>query len=121
MVLWALKNTLGGEIFVPKIPSYKLIDVAKAICNDAEIKITGIRPGEKMHEELITVTDGINTIDLGEYYVITPSLNEYIKKCQGKSIPFKRLDQNFSYKSNTNENFLNKEEISNLIKNYLHE
>ena len=121
MVLWALKNTLGGEIFVPKIPSYKLIDVAKAICNDAEIKITGIRPGEKMHEELITVTDGINTIDLGEYYAITPSLNEYIKKCQGKSIPFKRLDQNFSYKSNTNENFLNKEEISNLIKNYLHE
>ena len=119
MVLWALDNTLGGEIFVPKIPSYRLIDVAHAISPESEIRITGIRPGEKMHEELITITDGINTIDRGEYYVITPSINEYIEKCHQREIIFNKLDSNFSYKSNTNTHFLNKNELSNLIKNYI--
>ena len=116
MVLWALKNTLGGEIFVPKIPSYKLIDVAKAICKNSEIKITGIRPGEKMHEELITITDGSNTIDRGKYFVITPSLENYSKECRSKGIEFKNLPSDFSYKSNTNEDFLTVESLEDLIK-----
>ena len=120
MVLWALDNTLGGEIFVPKIPSYKLIDVAHAISPESEIRINGIRPGEKMHEELITITDGINTIDRGEYYVITPSINKYIEKCHQRDIKFTKLNSNFSYKSNTNTHFLNKNQLSTLIKNYIY-
>lgn len=116
MVLWALKNTLGGEIFVPKIPSYKLIDVAKAICKKSEIKITGIRPGEKKHEELITTTDGSSTIDRGKYYVITPSLENYSKECRSKGIKFNNLPSEFSYKSNTNKDFLTVENLEDLIK-----
>ena len=116
MVLWALENTLGGEIFVPKIPSYKLIDVAKAIAPDNEFKITGVRPGEKLHEELITITDGQNTIDRGKYFVITPEINSYINNCNVNGISFEKVSNKFSYKSNTNTDFLNINEIKDLIK-----
>ena len=98
MVLWALENTLGGEIFVPKIPSYKLIDVAKAIAPENEFNITGIRPGEKLHEELITISDGSNTIDRGKYFVITPEINSYIRKCNSLGICFEKVNKDFSYK-----------------------
>ena len=117
MVLWALKNTLGGEIFVPKIPSYKLLDVAKAICRNSEIKITGIRPGEKMHEELITITDGANTIDRGQYYVITQDKEKYMTNCNKLKISYKKVLPEFSYKSDTNTSFLSEVELKNLIKN----
>src|SRR3989338_4876535 len=70
MVLWVLENAWGGEIFVPKIPSYRVVDVAKAIGPECEYPVTGIRAGEKIHEEMITVTDSYNTIDLGRYYAI---------------------------------------------------
>ena len=73
MVLWALENALGGEVFVPKIPSYKITDVAEAIGPGCEKPITGIRPGEKIHEEMITASDSFTTIDLGSYYAILPS------------------------------------------------
>ena len=116
MVLWALENTLGGEIFVPKIPSYRLIDVARAIAPDNEIKIMGIRPGEKLHEELITITDGQNTIDRGKYFVITPDISNYIDKCNSLGITFEKVAKDFSYQSNTNKDFLNVNEIKDLIK-----
>tara|TARA_A100001388_G_scaffold258037_1_gene224278 strand:+ start:222 stop:1217 length:996 start_codon:yes stop_codon:yes gene_type:complete len=119
MVLWALKNTLGGEIFVPKIPSYKLLDLAKAICKNSKIKITGIRPGEKMHEELITITDGANTIDRGQYYVITQDKEKYMTKCDELKISYKKVLPEFSYKSDTNTSFLSEVEIKNLIKNQI--
>ena len=73
LVLYALENQLGGELFVPKIPSYKIGDVASAIAPNAKQKTVGIRPGEKIHEEMISETDSLYTIDIGKYYVITPS------------------------------------------------
>ena len=76
MVIWALKNNLGGEIFVPKIPSFKILDLAKAVNNKAKIKIIGIRPGEKIHEELISEYDGLKTVDLKEYYAILSNYTE---------------------------------------------
>jgi len=74
MVLHALEHAWGGEIFVPKIPSYKILDVAEAIAPKKEKRVVGIRPGEKIHEEMITSADSFNTYDLGKYYVILPSL-----------------------------------------------
>ena len=76
LVFWTLKNSKGGEIIVPKIPSYKILDLAKAISPSCKIKIIGIRPGEKIHEELITASESANTLDLGKYYVILPTTKE---------------------------------------------
>ncbi|MDB4279954.1 UDP-N-acetylglucosamine 4,6-dehydratase (inverting), partial [bacterium] len=70
LVVWALKNSIGGEIFVPKIPSYRILDLAKAIAPDAKINIIGQRPGEKIHEELITKSESVHTVDLKKYYAI---------------------------------------------------
>ena len=74
MVKWALKNALGGEVFVPKIPSYRIMDVAEAIGPNCEKEFVGIRPGEKLHEEMITSSDSVSTIDLGRYYAILPRM-----------------------------------------------
>ena len=119
MVLWALENALGGEIFVPKIPSYRIIDVAKAIGPDCDHRVVGLRPGEKIHEEMITVSDSFNTIDLGRYYAILPqsahlTRSEYcaIKK----SIP---VSQGFAYNSGSNPNFLSIEQIRELIREHI--
>ncbi|MDC3247605.1 UDP-N-acetylglucosamine 4,6-dehydratase (inverting) [Gammaproteobacteria bacterium] len=104
LVMHALENHLGGEIFIPKIPSYKILDVAQAIAPHSETKVVGIRPGEKLHEEMITDTDSINTIDLGRYYAILPSISfnnteeEYIAHHKAKKVPF-----GFKYNSGTNE------------------
>jgi len=104
LVMYALDNHLGGEIFIPKIPSYKIHDVAKAIGPECDQEIVGIRPGEKLHEEMITDTDSINTIDLGKYYAILPSISfnhsekEYIDHHNAKKVPF-----GFKYNSGTNE------------------
>ena len=92
MIFNALQFAWGGEIFIPKIPSYKILDVAKAIAPEAKLKITGIRPGEKIHEEMITSADSINTYDLGDYYVILPTKtiwdkSEYLEKKSGKKVP----------------------------------
>ena len=76
MVIFALNNHLGGEIFVPKISSYRIMDVAAAIGSDCKTEIIGIRPGEKIHEEMITDSDSLKTIDLGKYYVILPAISE---------------------------------------------
>lgn len=80
LVLYALQNQLGGEIFVPKIPSYRILDVATAVAPDCQTEIVGIRPGEKLHEEMITSTDSLNTIDIGDYYAILPSVSFYYTK-----------------------------------------
>ncbi len=68
MVLWALENAHGGEILVPKIPSYRITDVAKAVGPDCEHRIVGVRPGEKIHEEMITASDSYNTVDSGQVF-----------------------------------------------------
>ena len=102
MVFHAIENAQGGEIYIPKIPSYRILDVAKAICPNCEKKEIGIRPGEKLHEEMITISDSINTYDMGIYYVILPtqptwSLNKFIKKFNAKKVPI-----DFSYSSDDN-------------------
>ncbi|HAS8133478.1 TPA: UDP-N-acetylglucosamine 4,6-dehydratase (inverting), partial [Vibrio vulnificus] len=103
MVMYALENHLGGEIFVPKIPSYKILDIAEAIAPECETKVVGIRPGEKLHEEMITDTDSLNTIDLGKYYAILPSVSftyteqEYLDHHKAEKVPF-----GFKYNSGTN-------------------
>lgn len=103
MVLFALQNHLGGEIFVPKIPSYRILDVAEAIAPDCKIEVVGIRPGEKLHEEMITDTDSLNTIDLGNYYAILPSVSfmyeesDYLNHHNAEKVPF-----GFKYDSGTN-------------------
>lgn len=113
MVLWALEKALGAEIFVPKIPSYKLTDVAEAIGPNCKKEDIGIRPGEKIHEEMITISDSLSTIDLGDYYAIVPSknINEYKKYYDAKDV-----DYGFCYNSGTNENFLSVDELRSLIK-----
>jgi UDP-N-acetylglucosamine 4,6-dehydratase (inverting) len=119
MVLFALENAWGGELYVPKIPSYKITDVAKAIGPECEHKVVGIRPGEKIHEEMITASDSFTTYDLGNYYVILPQvtnwrLNDFILKFKAEPVK-----QGFSYNSLDNKVFLNVEEISELIKENL--
>lgn len=116
MVLWALENAVGGEIFVPKIPSYKITDVAKAICSKCEIKIVGIRPGEKMHEEMISATDSLNTVDIGNYYAILPPDIESIKKLYIDDRSAKPVEKGFSYNSGTNPHFLSLDELKDLFK-----
>ena len=91
LVLHALEHAWGGEIYVPKIPSYKITEVAKAIAPECKIEIVGIRPGEKVHEEMITESDSFSTYDLGKYYVILPqftnwNLQEYIKEFKAKKV-----------------------------------
>lgn len=103
MVMYAIKHHLGGEIFVPKIPSYRILDIAEAIAPNCEKITVGIRPGEKLHEEMITDTDSLNTIDLGEYYAILPSVSfnyeqkDYLNHHEAVRVPF-----GFKYNSGTN-------------------
>lgn len=119
MVLHALENAQGGEIFIPKIPSYRIMDLAKAICPNCEKKEIGIRPGEKLHEEMITISDSIYTYDLGKYYVILPpqpiwSLNKFIKKFNAKKVPF-----GFSYNSCDNSEWETVESLRQQINKLL--
>lgn len=105
LVLFALKKHLGGEILVPKIPSYHITDVAEAIAPGLPQTEVGIRPGEKLHEEMITATDAMNTIDLGKYYAILPTMSfngkrskeDYIKHYNAKPVP-----DGFHYSSDNN-------------------
>lgn len=119
MVFDSLIISMGGEIFVPKIPSYKIIDLAKSIGPNCKIKYTGIRPGEKIHEEMISATDSFNTIDIGKYYIILPSLNDPIFKKYKKKYSVKKFKENMSYNSGTNSKFLNINQIRKLIKTKL--
>lgn len=115
MVMHALEHAWGGEIFIPKIPSYRIVDVAKAIGPECEQKVVGIRPGEKVHEEMITPSDSFYTYDLGKYYTILPSRpkwdsNEFIKKFNAK-----KVDEGFSYNSGNNTEWESVETLRDLI------
>ncbi|MBL6449854.1 UDP-N-acetylglucosamine 4,6-dehydratase (inverting) [Fulvivirga sp. 29W222] len=119
MVLHALEHAWGGEIFVPKIPSYKITDVAEAIAPECEHKIVGIRPGEKMHEEMITSSDSYYTYDLGKYYAIIPAthnwkLDEFIKNFNAKKVA-----PGFKYNSGENEEWVGVSELRELIKKHV--
>lgn len=119
MVMHALEHAWGGEIFVPKIPSYKITDVATAIGPECEQKITGIRPGEKIHEEMITDSDSYYTYDLGKYYTILPSshrwkLNEFLQHFNGKKVPY-----GFRYNSGENTEWETVDSLRELIKEHV--
>ena len=116
MVIWAINNALGGEIFIPKIPSYKITDLAEAIGPSCKKNIIGIRPGEKIHEEMITSSDSFYTIDLGEYYAILPSDGIVKQKYITNKVPFKLVEKGFSYNSGSNESFLSVDKIRDLIR-----
>ena len=108
---------VGGEIFVPKIPSFKVIDLAKAISPNSKIKYIGIKPGEKLHEELISSHESLNTVEYKDYYVIASNSElffwnkkNYIKKFGGKNCP-----DNFSYNSDNNKNKLTIKSLQKII------
>ena len=119
LVLHALEHAWGGEIYVPKIPSYKITEVAKAIAPECKIEIVGIRPGEKVHEEMITESDSFSTYDLGKYYVILPqvtnwNLQEYIKEFKAKKVA-----EGFQFNSGKNTEWVNAADIQELIKKHI--
>ena len=116
MVLWSLENAWGGEIFVPKIPSYLITDLAEAIGPECEKPVIGIRPGEKIHEEMITVSDSFNTVDRGKYFAILPStgaidIADYAEKTGGRP-----MAHGTAYSSGDNDHFLTVDELRALIK-----
>ena len=119
MVLWSIQNACGGEVFVPKIPSYRIVDVATAISPDGEQRVVGIRPGEKIHEEMITTSDSFSTYDLNSYYAIFPSDKSVEKLYMQAGIELTRVEEGFAYNSGTNNKFLSVYEIRELIRKHI--
>ena len=117
-VLQCLERMWGGELFVPKIPSYRILDVAEAVAPECKQNIVGIRPGEKLHEEMITQSDALNTIEYEDYYVILPSIRIWSKEKfinKSNSRKGRPCEEGFSYNSNTNQHFLSVNELKKLI------
>ena len=119
MVMHAIEHAWGGEIFIPKIPSYRITDVAKAVAPECKLEIVGIRPGEKIHEEMITSSDSFYTYDLGKYFTILPSvtifnINDYIKFFNAN-----KVSEGFNYNSGTNTEWETVESLKALIKEHV--
>ena len=113
---WAMQNSNGGEILIPKIPSYKLVNLIEAVGLKNKPKIIGLRKGEKVHEEMITEADSYTTYDIGKYFLILPdneksTLNRFKKKLK----VFKKIPNNFSYNSRDNDQFLSTNELKKMI------
>ena len=115
VVMWSLKNLIGGELLIPKLPSYKIMDLAKAISPKCKTPIIGIRPGEKIHEEMVSSSDSQNTVELKDFYIILPSLNEKILSIYKKKLGAKKVKKNFVYNSNSNNKFLTLKELNQLV------
>jgi UDP-N-acetylglucosamine 4,6-dehydratase len=119
MVMHAMEHAWGGEIFIPKIPSYRITDVAEAVAPDCPIEVVGIRPGEKIHEEMITASDSFYTYDLGKYYTILPSvpnfkLGEFLSHFDAK-----KVQEGFNYNSGSNEDWETVDSLRALIKEHV--
>jgi UDP-N-acetylglucosamine 4,6-dehydratase/5-epimerase len=110
-VLESLERMHGGELFVPKIPSMRVTDLARAMAPDAELRVIGIRPGEKLHEEMISASDARSTLDLGDRYVIEPELDFW----QRDRIDGRRLPDGFSYASDSNDRWLTVDELRSMV------
>jgi UDP-N-acetylglucosamine 4,6-dehydratase len=119
MVLHALNTAWGGEIFVPKLPSYKILDVAEAIGPECKKVVVGIRPGEKIHEEMITTSDSFYTYDLGTYYAILPSHHKWKIEDFVKTFNAQKVPMGFHYNSGDNTEWLSVDEIRSLVKSNL--
>ena len=121
MVMHALENAWGGEIFIPKIPSYRITDVANAIAPECEQVIVGIRPGEKLHEEMITSSDSFFTYDLGKYYTILPATHKWSIEDFKTKFGAKLVENGFSYNSEENKEWETVETLKELIKLHVSE
>lgn len=119
MVMWAIEKALGGEIFVPKIPSYRITDVAEAVGPECKTPVIGIRSGEKIHEEMITSSDSPNTLDLGRYYAIMPSGRDDLRERYLQQAGVNPVPDGFSYNSGSNPEFLKVAELRALIKEHV--
>jgi UDP-N-acetylglucosamine 4,6-dehydratase (inverting) len=119
MVLWVIANAQGGEIFVPKIPSYRITDLAEAIAPGCKHMPIGIRPGEKIHEEMITAADGLNTGDLGRYFAILPAPEATESQQYCERTGAKPVQPGFSYNSGSNPEFLTVEQLRELIRRHV--
>jgi len=119
MVLWAFQNCQGGEIFVPKITSFRIVDLANSIDPKKKIKFIGIRPGEKLHEEMITQNDSYNTVDLGrDYYAILNSSDPKLLKKYFTKKNVKKVEKNFCYESSGNPKFLSQSQLKKMISRF---
>jgi FlaA1/EpsC-like NDP-sugar epimerase len=116
LVMYAIENAWGGEIFVPKIPSYKIMDVAEAIGPECQKKIVGIRPGEKIHEEMITSSDSYFTYDIGDIYVILPSMHHWSLQEYTNHFKAKKVEEGFAYASDKNTEWETVDGLRELIK-----
>jgi FlaA1/EpsC-like NDP-sugar epimerase len=119
MVMHAMENAWGGEIFIPKIPSYKITDVANAIAPLCPIDVIGIRPGEKIHEEMITASDSFYTYDLGKYYTILPSIPNFKLEEYLSHFNAKKVEEGFNYNSGSNDEWETVETLRALIKDHV--
>lgn len=119
MVMHALFNAWGGEIFIPKIPSYRIMDVAEAIAPEADKQVVGIRPGEKVHEEMITLSDSFYTYDLGKYYTILPATPTWRIDAFIKEFGAKRVADGFAYNSGENTEWETIDSLRQLIKEHV--
>jgi UDP-N-acetylglucosamine 4,6-dehydratase (inverting) len=119
MVMHALENAWGGEIFIPKIPSYRITDVAEAIAPDCKQEVIGIRPGEKIHEEMITPSDSFYTYDLGKYYTILPATHRWGLEDYKAHFNASLVEEGFSYNSGTNSEWETVDSLKELIKEHV--
>ena len=119
MVMWALNNSLGGEIFVPKIPSYRVVDVAEAIGPSCEKPVIGIRPGEKIHEEMITAADSFNAYSLKNYYMILPSDGVVQQRYVEAFKELHPVEPGLAYNSASNTEFLSVADLRMLIRKHI--
>lgn len=119
MVMHALEHAWGGELFVPKIPSYRIMDVAEAIGPECDKPIVGIRPGEKVHEEMITASDSFNTYDLGKYFAILPQVPRFDKDEYIEHHNAKLVEPGFKYNSGENDEWETVESLRCLIKKHV--
>ena len=119
MVNWTIQNAIGGELLVPKIASYRITDLAEAIGPSCDKPIVGIRPGEKIHEEMITASDSFSTVDLGPYYAILPSDGVTRAAYTTAGIRAQEVPQGFAYNSGSNPDFLSVEKLRSLIRKHV--
>jgi UDP-N-acetylglucosamine 4,6-dehydratase len=121
LVLYAIDQSLGGELYVPKLPSYNIMELAKAIAPSVETKIVGVRPGEKIHEDMITPSDALNTLEFDNHYVIYPNNERWNKIAEDflQQRKAKRVEDHFGYNSGENSEWLSAEQIRDLIKEYI--
>jgi UDP-N-acetylglucosamine 4,6-dehydratase/5-epimerase len=121
MVMWSIEHAWGGEVLVPKIPSYRITDLALAVAPECRQEVVGIRPGEKIHEEMITASDSFNTVDLGRYYAILPSAAQYTLEDYCAATGGQRVEAGFAYDSGLNPDFLTVAQLRDLVAEHVDE